>query len=397
MSLSPNKKRVHEDNNHSSPSSSSLSLSSLPNDTILRCLLGVPRSSHLNVSHVNKTFRSLVRSPEFQFHQIRSLLLRKDSVYVSFSCADIDDVFQWFTLRPTEIENEKKKKKTVEYRLVPFSIPLPSNGFAFVPSIAVAIGSEIYFVGSNSDSETDLWIFDTRSGKLTQGPSMKSDGRFFSAVEVVDGKIYVIVGGYHGDEGMQVEVFDPKTRVWSFAGEERIQWLTSPFCASLEGKVFAVEEDGDEFVVYNARQGKREDMSVAKEMEEIGRPDYDFLICVCAVENVLYGCFSYSGIVWFDTKRSVWTRLVVSESDYVFDVKGKGSTDYFKVGAMVEYHGKLAVFWRHCEEEKNYDSMCGVMALDRVGGKIRGTIEWSGVVATFSDDFMIAHCVAVSH
>ncbi|CAA7019825.1 unnamed protein product [Microthlaspi erraticum] len=75
MSLSPTKKRVHGDN-QSSPSSS-LSLSSLPDDAILRCLLGVPRSSHLNVSHVNKTFRSLVRSPEFEFHQIRSLLLHK--------------------------------------------------------------------------------------------------------------------------------------------------------------------------------------------------------------------------------------------------------------------------------------------------------------------------------
>ncbi|CAA7037900.1 unnamed protein product [Microthlaspi erraticum] len=167
MSLSPTKNRVHENKLSSPPSS--LTLSSLPNDAILKCLLGVPRSSHFNVSHVNKTFRSLVRSHEFEKHHFRSLLLRKDSVYVSFSYGDIDGLFQWFTLRPIEIETEKKK--TIEYRLVPFSIPRPSNGYAFFPTRVVAVGSEIYFVGCDSKedihSSKDLWIFDTRSGNLT--------------------------------------------------------------------------------------------------------------------------------------------------------------------------------------------------------------------------------------
>ncbi|CAA7019826.1 unnamed protein product [Microthlaspi erraticum] len=397
MSLSPTKKPVHEDNSHSSSSSSSLSLSSLPNDAILRCLLGVPRSSHLNVSHVNKTFRSLVRSPEFKFHQIRSLLLRKDSVYVCFSYGD-SGVFQWFTLRPFEIENEKKK--TIEYRLVPFSIPRPSNGFAFVPSDVLAVGSEIYFIGYNSkedsDSYKDLWIFDTRSGNLTQGPSMKFHRRAYAAVEVVEGKIYVIGGEYKGAEEMRVEVFDPKTRIWSFAWEEKLPWLRSQFCATLEGKVVTVHDRGYVIAVYDPRQGKREEMNVGKEMVETRRSVPDMLICVCAVENVLYGCFISSGFMWFDIKRSVWTRLVMSESDYIFDV-----TDYFDVDAMVEYHGKLAVFWHHhkfSQEEKNYDSKCGLMALDKVGGKIRGTIEWSGVVATNVPNYCkIEHCFAVSH
>ncbi|CAA7019824.1 unnamed protein product [Microthlaspi erraticum] len=185
---------------------------------------------------------------------------------------------------------------------------------------------------------------------------MKFHRRGFCAVEVVDGKIYVIGGGYKGDKGMQVEVFDPKTRIWSFAGRRNSDGYLRRIAPLWRGRFWWWM------------------LTVIK---------WRYMIQDKVKER--------SGFMWFDTKLSVWTRLVMSESDYVFDV-----TDYFNVDAMVEYHGKLAVFWRR----KILDnSVCGLMmALDKVGDRIRGKIEWSGVVATsVPNNCMIEHWFAVSH
>lgn len=65
---------------------------------------------------------------------------------------------------------------------------------------------------------------------------------------------------------------------------------------------------------------------------------------------MLYACFAWSGLMWFDTKLKVWTRLV----------RGDGKALYpFSVSAMAEYNGKLAVLWPQrkidSKEENEYD------------------------------------------
>ncbi|CAA7019823.1 unnamed protein product [Microthlaspi erraticum] len=391
MSLPPatDEMLVQEDNNSSS---SSLSFSSLPKDMVLKCLLRVPRSSHLNVSFVNASFKSLITSREF--HQSQSILLRKDSVYVSFTDdEEYDCVYKWFTLRPVEIEDEKK---TTEYRLVP--VPVPSNGLSYVSAEVIAVGSEIYFVGGETLSDSDydssgLWIYDTLSGDLTKGPSMPCPNTICYALGVVEGEIYVIRGGREYGE-IQVVAFDTKSRVWSFAWEGNVQKPPS-YCASLEGKVYTVDHYGDEVTVYNPKEGKTEETISTIENEGRIRRGDDFLSYVCAVEDVLYACFDWSGFVWFDNKLNVWTRLIISDDD-VDDVKAL--TNQIYVDAMVEYHGKLAVFWQKESEVGEFkDVMCVLIALDRIGERIRGKIDWSGVVATVPTCYKFVHCLGVSH
>ncbi|CAF2279126.1 unnamed protein product [Brassica napus] len=103
---------------------------------------------------------------------------------------------------------------------------------------AVSVGSEIYFLHGCPWPARSLWFFDTRSGTLQIGPSMRN-ARLAreEAVGVVDGKIYVIGGSV--DES-QVEVFDPETQTGEFAGEEKVQ-CKSRFSASLEDRVYMVD------------------------------------------------------------------------------------------------------------------------------------------------------------
>ncbi|KAL0886542.1 hypothetical protein Bca101_010525 [Brassica carinata] len=85
--------------------------------------------------------------------------------------------FHWFTLKAT----------STEYRLVPNLTPFPPH--PRYGSSTVAVGSKIFFIGGNSEPSPDLWILDTRSGNITQGPSMSVPIKERkSAVGVIDGR-----------------------------------------------------------------------------------------------------------------------------------------------------------------------------------------------------------------
>ncbi|KAG2257622.1 hypothetical protein Bca52824_076916 [Brassica carinata] len=73
---------------------------------------------------------------------------------------DDDSYFHWFTLNETS---------TTEYQLVPNpKLPSPPQ----YGSSTAAVESKIFFIGGSTEPSTDLWILDTRSGTMTQGPSM---------------------------------------------------------------------------------------------------------------------------------------------------------------------------------------------------------------------------------
>ncbi|VVB02480.1 unnamed protein product [Arabis nemorensis] len=358
---------MEEDNNQS--------LSSLPDDVVLNCLVRIPRSYDLNVSCVSKSLRSLVRSPDL--YRLRSLF-HKDSVYLCFRQNNISSHCHWYSLCRND-----RTRTNIDYQLVP--VPFPSHAFMFFSSM-VAVGSEIYFIGGPLDQSKNLLILDTESGQLHVGPSMRV-ARYMhkAAVEVVDGKIYVIGGC---DKEIRVEVFDPESQSWEFATKEKVQCI-SPFSVSLERKVYVVE-DG-KVCVYNPREGLRKEMLAKKKrkrdetMERLNGK----VNCVCVVENVLYALFKRSGLMWFDTKLNEWRSLVSCYDNY--------SSFPNNVDAMAGYNGKLAVLWSRFDSNEKKSIGCTLIALDRVGEGIRWKIEWSGVVATFPCNYSFMHCLVVSN
>ncbi|KAL0741443.1 hypothetical protein Bca4012_082956 [Brassica carinata] len=146
-------------------------LLSLPEDIVLSCLARVPRNCNLNLAHVSKTLRTFVTSPEL--NRLRSLL-HKSSLYVCFYEINVNGTrtYRWLTL----------DKTTIEFRLV----LLPCHRYPYMNgSLAVSVGSEIYFLSKYFQYPSDLWILDTRSGKLSKGPSMKA-ALLSEAVGVID-------------------------------------------------------------------------------------------------------------------------------------------------------------------------------------------------------------------
>ncbi|CAH8265552.1 unnamed protein product [Arabidopsis lyrata] len=361
------------------------SLSCLPDEMVLNCLVRVPRRYYENVACVSRRLRSLVRTPEL--YRMRSLL-HKDSVYVCFCDREnysTDATYLWFTLRPT---------RTTGYQLVPISFP--SHCFMFRSS-TVAVDSEIYFVGGRPNP-TELWILDTRSGKLRQGPIKPESRRIASsnAVGVFGGKIYVIQDLIQDET--EEQVYDLETQTWKVVGvpvpDEKVD--TKPMMASsvsLEGKVYAM--DNDSIIVYNLRQGTRK--------EKLDMPiDGNWVWCICVANNVLFAFFTKCGLMWLDTKLNVWR--VVTGDVQTLQRKLYGS-------AMAEYYGKLAIFWRERDisttittkkrkkmnnNNKEEKIWCALIALDRVGEGISGTVEWSGVVATIPYVCQFLHCLVAS-
>lgn len=159
------------------------SLSSLPDDIVLRCLVFIPRIYHLNISWVSKHLRSLVRSPEL--NALRSILPRSSSLHVCFqeihgNGDDEEDhsTFHWFPLTSTEEE---------EYGFFLNPTPFPPHP-NYCSSAVVSVDSKIFFIGGSREHSTDLWILDTRSGNITQGPSMSVPRVHLQAVVgVIDG------------------------------------------------------------------------------------------------------------------------------------------------------------------------------------------------------------------
>ncbi|KAL0847583.1 hypothetical protein Bca101_020829 [Brassica carinata] len=358
------------------------SFSSLPDEIVLSCLARVPRSYHLSLSWVSKHLRALVRSPEL--NSLRSNL-HKSSLHL---CVEENESnVQWLTLRPTE------ETETTEYRLVPNPTPFPSppkNG----SSSTVVVGSKIFFIGGGyRRPSTDLWILDTRSGNMTQGPSMSvhRDGEG-AAVGVIDGKIYVIGGVWFQEEEIQVEVFDPKSETWELAGVENMR-MVSRCSASVEGKVYMVEYKKTS--VYNPRDGEGERMvhMVRHRLWKDGSKDKftDKVHRMCVVDDVLFAFFEGSGLMCFDTKLNVWRRLLGRDGKELF---------IFHADAMAECDGKLAVLYMWGESKVGDDVTmtvrCKLVSLHRSGDRICGTIDWSGVVGEVPYSFSFLHCLAVS-
>ncbi|CAH2061389.1 unnamed protein product [Thlaspi arvense] len=241
------------------------------------------------------------------------------------------------------------------------------------------VGPEIYLVsGYYNHPSRDIWILDFRSGKLHQGPSMRV-ARRFTAVGLVDQKIYAF-GGYEVEyEEIKADVFDTKTQTWEvtevgpvFNLERSCLWM-SVVSPSLDRKVYV--RKSAHVIVYDPRDGNCEKIDIPN--------DYSFNYDVCVIDNMLYIYRSYVGLMWYDSKKKYW-RLVkgLKLDEYsAFDIR------------MGEYNGKL-VFLRNpssLEEDKKREVWCAMIALDRNGVEITGNVEWSVRVLSVPCDYMIMH------
>ena len=210
----------------------------------------------------------------------------------------------------------------------------------------------------------DLICLYHRFGHLRTPPCMKvsQSADYKVAVGVVEGKIYVIGGS---DEDSQVEVFDSETQTWDFEEKAKFE---SDFCVSMKQKVYMVGRDG-RVSTYSPREG------IKNESTEM----LTYVKFLCVVKNVLYACFQWSGLMWFNTKLKVWTRVVDRDGK-----DGKLELYSFAAQKMEEYEGNIAPFWplANTDRTKN-DLICKLIALDRVGENIRGRIEWSGIAAAY--------------
>ncbi|CAH8326545.1 unnamed protein product [Eruca vesicaria subsp. sativa] len=342
------------------------SLSSLPDDLVLNCLARVPTRYDPTLACVCKNFQSLVLSSELA-QMRRSLLAMKD--YPLLCVFNIDSTrrgwktFHWVTFNLKEKKTSPPKSVDIKTTQNMYTCP------------TVSLGSKIYFVGGSdwdAEGSSGLVIFDSRSGELSKGPSMKA-ARKGAGVAVVDGKIYVTGGFFNfiDDEIIQVEVFDPNTQTWEVGplgphGEmtygEGFKITQFRDAVALDGMVYGISFSHGHHTIYDTKDGTCENFDMSYEYTEKIRK-------VCVINSLIYAIYYDLGLMWYDPKEKIWRR-----------VKGLPCDVWWH--RMVECNGKL-VLLREDSEKKIW---CAMIALDKVGVEIHGRVEWSEFVLRIPGD-----------
>ncbi|EOA14405.1 hypothetical protein CARUB_v10027605mg [Capsella rubella] len=312
-----------------------------------------------NFSLVSKSFRSLVASPDL--YKTRSLLNRTESclyVYLDFLC---EPSSRWFTLVPkpnrTLAKITEKKESSSGYVLVPIPVHHSLNGSQSL----VAVGSTIYAIGGFIEytPSSSVSFLNCQFHTWHEAPSMRMK-RHLPAVNVVNGKIYV-AGGLELedlDSSNWMEVFDPKTQTWESVltppAHLNLYMLRS---AVIEGEIYMFGEKGVSYKPEEARWKSVEKMFLGG-------------ISHCVIDNILYCYRRGGGIKWFDLEKRFWTNL-----------RGLKGLPKF-VGHMMEYGGKLAVFW-----DKRKTIWCAV---------VWGKVEWLDVVLTVPRNYLFVDALTAT-
>ncbi|ESQ28054.1 hypothetical protein EUTSA_v10018745mg [Eutrema salsugineum] len=339
--------------------------SPLPIEIVLKILAYVPKRYYPTLSCVCKNFRYLVRSPEI--HRIRSLL-RKDSLYICFyDETSRPKIRKWFTshTRKWFTFHMGENNPTENHFLVSVDLGFPYHD-EFSPS-TIAIGPEIFFICGSYIPLSTLWIFDSRSGVLRQGPSMIVNRRF-KDVGLVGSKIYV-VGGYGDDDVIEAESFDLKTQTWEPA----------PIPEESVRKLCALTITNDIVHCYDSRDGSCESFEVPN--------DEWWRTGVCVIENVLYVYYARFGLMWYDSKLMLW-RVVF----------GLRNLNKVRSVGMAECYGKMAFLWEESRDvsSETKEIWCRLIALNRSEAGIRGTAGASKLLGNVPRGYRLEHCLSLS-
>ncbi|CAL9242750.1 unnamed protein product [Arabidopsis halleri] len=344
---------------------------SLPDDLLLTCFARVSRLYYPTLSLVSKSCRSLVTSPEL--YKTRSLLNRSERcLYVYLEFPPYPNP-RWFILcrKPNQtLTNipKKKNKKSCGYVLVP--VPVPISPSAHCDGL-VAVGSNIYAIGGSVHKEfsSGVSILDCRSHTWHEAPSMRME-RNYPTANVVDGKIYVAGGLEDFDSSKWMEVFDPKIQTWEFV-------LSPPTL---------MERDIYKSLVIDREIYLLGVTGVAyKPKEDRWRYEGNVLLVWgdshCVVDNVLYRYCDLGGISWYDSESEIvpWMKLK--------GLEGLPKFARYSTVKLVEYGGKMAVFWDKnlpSSGNKSRSIWCAVISLERCNNsrEIWGKVESLDAVLT---------------
>ncbi|KAL5703812.1 hypothetical protein ACHQM5_022318 [Ranunculus cassubicifolius] len=351
-----------------SPPSSSTShlIPNLPDDIALTIIARVPHTLTSNLSHVCKSWRSILRSTDY--FSIRSQLnCTQTFLYINLRIPA--STFKWYSL----------DINCVNPKVLSPVPPIPVQG---IGSAFAVLGCKIYVLGGSiSDVPSrNVWVYDPRISVWEKGAKMRV-AREFAAAGVIDEKIYVL-GGCTIDNWTRstnwAEVFDPKIGSWAPVPspiEIREKWMHGS--AVIGKQMYAMADRGG--VAFSPGDSSWGHVSTEIDLGWRGR--------AAVVDEILY-CYDYLGrIKGFDTKDFVWKEL-----------QGLGNElPRFLCGAtMVNAGGKLCVVWEGQGKGRQI-SVCYAeieVSKDSVGG-LWGTVDWSQMIQEIPGASNIVHCLAV--
>ncbi|CAH8255320.1 unnamed protein product [Arabidopsis lyrata] len=356
------KKEEMKKQTESPPSPETPTFSSLPYDLVFNCLARVPRFHHPTLSLVSKDLRSLMASPQLEATRTRMGISETYLCLCVCSLGNYYDISsRWFTVA-TIPKHEKLK-------------PIPSLSYLHPQfSSLLTIGSEIYNIGGffnlkKRKKSKRVLVFDFLTNQRRRLPKMRVP-RVDPAVDVINGKIYVIGGTGSNNIEDWGEVYDPKTQMWEpvlpTTQDLTIQMNVVPGRFVMGGKFYGICGDY-----------KLQSLT-------------DF--CLVEIDNVLYLTRVYIGMLfWYDLKEPLgWNKVKGLDEQPKF-------TDLTSLASSIGGRRRVTVWWKtivacgegsfcegnFCKECKS-EIWCAEISFERRGGlgELWGFVEWSKIVLT---------------
>ncbi|XP_010434358.1 PREDICTED: F-box/kelch-repeat protein At4g19865-like [Camelina sativa] len=375
-------------------SSSSPSLSLIPDEILVNCLARISRSNYPTLSLVSKTFCSILSSTELYAARAH-LGTTEQCLYVCLWDLGSYRFPHWFTLwtnpnrtLPDSMIRRRRKKKTAGQLLVPIS----SFNFPSVATATAVVGSEIYVFGGpvGYEPSSEVRVLDCRSNTWRDAPSMNA-ARKFAPTCVYGEKIYVM-GGCQGSEKNEswAEVFDTKTQTWERLTDpgDEIRKCRISRIREIEGKIkFGNVER--KMYGYDTKQCKWE--NCVNESAIYARLE-------CIMENVSYG-FWNKRLLWYDIINGYWKGVRGLESLLGMYMRNGGSRG--NKTKLVCCGGKFLLIWEgymNRDPNNRKKIWCAEIVIEERNDGIErwGIVERVDVLRTVPRLCQLLHCLVVS-
>ncbi|KAJ6842354.1 putative F-box/kelch-repeat protein SKIP6 [Iris pallida] len=338
----------------------------LPDDISLRCIARAPISSNPTLSHVSRSWRSVLRSP-FPF-TLRSQLSIADPILTVSIRRPTTGQSLWYHLLP-RLHHHRP-------------LPIPPPPHPTVGSSSVPLGPRLFLLGGSLGVPcAHVQIYDSRLRRWSLGPPMSSP-REFSAAAAVRGVIYAF-GGCRPSAASWSESLDPAATLprWSRVPSPhgvRQKWMHGT--AVLGGKLLAVADRGG--IVFDPAAASWGPVPPALVLGWRGR--------AAVVGEVLY-TYDYLGKVrGYDWEKGEWRQVEGLEREL----------PSFLCGAtLANFGGLLCLVWEGRGKERGKEteiSYAGVDLSRTEGGGIRGRVVWleCGVLKVPRGS-SVSHCVTL--
>ncbi|KAL0728801.1 hypothetical protein Bca4012_024894 [Brassica carinata] len=325
----------------------------------------VPILYYRTLSLVSKSFLSMVASPEL--YKARSLLgLTESCLYVclrfGFGFGFGLGSYKWHTL--------VSSKSSGGYVLARVPVPDDDSPCVVGSGDLVAVGSDIYNIGTHLPHTSGVSILDCKSHTWRKAPSMPVELESLSA-SVLDREIYVLGRRYHRDGYWKnsFEVFNTNTQTWDIP----CHGLDCPGVTYIiDGKLHAVTLF-DMVFAFNSKQGRWDLVEQHRMLTDSTCSE-----SCCEIDNVLYSVSNDRALRWYDTDKTMWRDLKGLVGLPKFPTHGHGS--FVKLTGYGG--GKMMVFWNRNLSTDMFQRdtiFCAEIALERRNGDccdIWGKLEW---------------------